>query len=68
MRRNPADSRQLEVWAQSLARTKSDQIRIITDLLIHANEDRMSEPDRVFARAALELLRGERPRRTRRAA
>jgi len=35
------------------------QIRAITDLLLHANEDDMSMADRVFARAALALLRSE---------
>lgn len=55
-RLDPRDSAQLQAWTESLGRTRHAQIAIVTDLLFHANEDDMSEADRVFACATLELL------------
>jgi hypothetical protein len=55
-RLDPTDPTQLQVWADSLARTSDEQIAIIKGLLDHEVEDEMSALDRVFARAALKLL------------
>lgn len=53
---DPTDITQLRVWLHSLARTPEAQRKIVVDLLQHANGDRMSEIDRRFCRAALDLL------------
>ena len=56
MRPNPSDHGQLLAWAAGLGRTRAAQVKIIRDLITHANEDRMSVLDRRFAIAALRLL------------
>ena len=56
---NPSDPAQLRAWAASLAPTRTKQIAVIVDLLQNANTDGMRRIDRIFCRAALELLRGD---------
>lgn len=51
-----SDVGQLRVWASGYGTTAVEQVKVIRDLLVHANEDRMPERDRQFCRAALLLL------------
>lgn len=48
-------------WLQLLAPDREERIWIIRQLLLHANEDRMSAEDRTICRKALEGLLAERP-------
>ena len=46
-------------WLHGIAPTPAEQRAIIIDLLKHANEDQMSEDDRVVCRKALTVIREE---------
>ena len=47
---------ELQLWVALLGRTQRQRIAVIVDLLLHANLDRMSQPDRQVCFRALRWL------------
>ncbi len=56
---DPTDGAQVRAWAEAFGSTPAERLKVIRDMLAHANADRMDEADRAIARSALELIQRE---------
>jgi hypothetical protein len=50
---------EIKQWIRSLGATRQEQIKVLQDLIRHANTDRMSAEDRVLCKDTLERLQND---------